>query len=135
MFYSNRQKAILKIGSSEAYSTHPLLHCIHAEYLALGFITKKLQYLYSLSDIYILIWKQNAACEIKPAFCCAWCSKMLSKSRFPLKNVVTISQQYLDGLDILEKADSLQSAFCIEKTNPPLMKIKNSRRSMASLHK
>ena len=135
VFYTSRQKAILKIGSSEAYSTHPLLHGVHAEDFALGYITKKLQYIYSLKDIYIFIWKQNAAFEIKPAFCCAWCTKMIIKSGFPLKNVVTISQQYMNRDLLFYKCEFLQSALCDEKTNTPLMKIKKSRRPMASIFK
>jgi hypothetical protein len=136
VFYSNRQKAILKIGSSEAYSTHPLLHGLHAEQFALNFITKKLQFNYPLRDIYILIWKQNAVQEIKPAFCCAWCSKMLIKSGFPLRNVITISNEYMDAPSSkIDRMISIQSAICEEKTNTPLMKIKNSRRPMASIYK
>ena len=134
MFYSNRQKAILKIGSSESYSTHPLLHCVHAEEYALNFICKKLQYNYSLNDIYILIWKQNAVQEIKPAFCCAWCTKMMTKSKFPLKNIITISDYYIENSHVMmDKLLSIQSAICEEKKNTPLMKIKNSRRPMFSV--
>ena len=121
------------MGSSEAYSTHPLLHGLHAEESALKFITKKLQHSYSLKDIYIFIWKQNANYDIRPAFCCAWCSKMLRNSGFPLKNVITVSQKFLDGHVILDKTDYVQSAICDEKSKLPLMKIKNSKRPMASI--
>ena len=123
----------MKVGSSEPFSTHPLLHGLHAEESALRFIIKKLQYLYSLKDIYIFIWKQNANFEIKPAFCCAWCSKMLRNSGFPIKNVITINQKYLDRYVMVDKTDYIQSAICDEKSKIPLMKIKNSKRPMASI--
>ena len=123
----------MKVGSSEAFSTHPLLHGLHAEESALQFIRKKLQNYYSLKDIYIFIWKQNANYDIRPAFCCAWCSKMLINSRFPLKNVITINQKYLDRYVMVDKTDYIQSAICDEKSKIPLMKIKNSKRPMASI--
>ena len=135
MFYSSRQKVILKIGSSEPYSTHPLLYCLHAEIIALNFITKKIQYKYSINDIYILIWKQNVNCEIKPAYCCAWCAKMLLKFHFPLKNIITISNEYMNiNLHInsirLIKNYSIQVAICKEHERVPLMKIKNCMNSL-----
>jgi len=125
---------MLKIGSSEPYSTHPLLHANHAEMIALNLITKKYQYIYDLKDIYIFIWKQNANYQIKPAFCCAWCSKMLNKSKFPLKNVITISDNYLCKPNIsIPISCNFQTAICKEKENIPLMKIKKSKRPMTIL--
>ena len=121
----------MKIGNSEPYSTHPLLHATHAEIIALDIITKKLQYEYDLKDIYIFIWKQNASQQIKPVFCCSWCRKMLSKSRFPLKNIVTISDYYLNKTQIyIDRLLSFQSAISKERENVPLMKIKKSKRPM-----
>ena len=100
----------------------------------MNYIIKKLQFVYPLKDIYILIWKQNAIQEIKPAFCCAWCTKMLEKSGFPLRNVITISDYYMkNAVPHMDRLLSIQSAMCIEKTNAPLMKIKKCRRPMDSL--
>jgi hypothetical protein len=61
---------------------------------------------------------------------------MLIKSGFPLRNVITISNEYMDAPSSkIDRMISIQSAICEEKTNTPLMKIKNSRRPMASIYK
>jgi hypothetical protein len=60
---------------------------------------------------------------------------MINKSGFPSRNVVTISQQYLERNIILDKYDCLQSAMCDEKINTPLMKIKKCKRPMAMIFK
>ena len=61
---------------------------------------------------------------------------MLIKSGFPLKNVITISNEYIDAPSPrIDRLISIQSAICEEKTNTPLMKIKNSKRPMSSIFK
>lgn len=98
VFYNAAKKKLLKFGSSDIYSTHPLLATIHAEDLLITEITKKWQYQYNINDLIILIWKQNAKQEIRPIFCCQWCKKRIIKSGFPTENVITISDYYMENL-------------------------------------
>ena len=112
------------MGSSSPYSSHPLLHAIHAEDMALNYIDSlrhKYYRKFNPNDVYIIIWKQNAKGDIRPVFCCDWCSKLLLKSSIPIKNIITISDDY-DDCKTMDKCQMVQCAINYARAIPPLMK-------------
>lgn len=97
VFYNAVKKVIIEFGSSENYSSHPMLATNHAEDYIINKIQKKC-YDSPAKDLKILIWKQNAKGEIRPVFCCQWCKKRILQTKFPIENVITISNEYMHHL-------------------------------------
>jgi hypothetical protein len=117
-------KGILKIGTSMPQSSsRALLYSVHAEDMALDAIRKELRHhgraKYTIADFTILIWKQNAAQQIRPIACCSWCAHQLQRVGMPISNILTVSD---DGSSTqLAISDTLT-------TVPPLLKTLARRR-------
>ena len=73
----------------------------HAEQIALKKIHMYYSKIYKITDIKILIWKQNNFGEIRPIHCCNWCSKLPKHYNFPPKNIYTLSKELSTMQDYL----------------------------------
>jgi hypothetical protein len=109
-FYDLKRKIIFKYGSSEI-GFHSILENIHAEEIAMKYIRvylkiKNLDYTKYKKNIQIIIWKNTSANEIKPAYCCKWCSSFIEKCKFPIQNIITIHNE--SAIQITKKKEPLK---------------------------
>lgn len=78
MFYDAKKKTVINVGSSIP-DNHNILFSKHAEEKAIEemrkFIKRKN---YKSKNIKIIIWKEKNNI-LKPALCCNWCKKLITK--------------------------------------------------------
>jgi len=77
-FYNPKKKLILKYGSSRPCGRNHCQRSIHVEEIAVNYcrINDK------RNNYKIYIWRFNSQGEVKPAYCCHRCTKIINKYNY-----------------------------------------------------
>ena len=96
LVYDTKRKMIINKGTSKVCGKNHSKRSIHAEEMAIKFILNYMKRIgeKSRNRFKIIIWRYNKSKFIKPATCCASCTKLAKKYNFT-NNMYTIDDNEL----------------------------------------